>query len=219
MKKVYTMLVKISLAIFVIAFLTGCASMSTMQTARTVGDGNFGMEFGGGAVNTEIPLGDLDTISFNAPFVEVGGKYGITEKLDVGAKLTLIGTATADVKYQFLGNNESLAAASTGLGIGYLSITSGDNESKIFDIAVPLYLSLHPAPWFSLYTCPRYTLRINSYTTTDDSGSSTSNWYGATAGIRLGKKVAFLIEYSYFANDEIDVPFSQVTGGIAIGIR
>jgi hypothetical protein len=217
MKKIYTILVKISFAIFVIALLTGCASMSTMQTARTVGDGNFELEIGGGAVNTDIALGELDTLSFSAPFIEVGGRYGITDKLDVGAKLTLIGTATADVKYQFLGDQESLGAVSTGLGIGYLSISSGDNESKIFDIAVPLYLSLHPTPWFSLYSCPRYTLRINSYTSDEDSGSSTSHWYGATAGMRLGKKVAFLIEYSYFGNTEIDIPFSQVTGGIAIG--
>ena len=198
--------------------------MSTMQTARTTEKGEFGYGFGGGVIRTDIALGDVDTISLNAPFMEIGARYGITDKLDLGAKLTLIGTATVDAKYQFLGDGESKLAGSAGFGLGYLSISSESNgntsESKIFDLMVPVYFSVHPADWFAVYASPKYVFRINSYNSSNDvSGSSTSSWYGVTTGIRLGKRVGFLAEYSYFGNSEISIPLSQITGGIAIGIR
>ena len=84
---------------------------------------------------------------------------------------------------------------------------------------VPLYFSVHPTDWFSVYCSPKFVQRINSYTTLTTSGSSSSQWYGATGGIRLGKQVAFLAEYSYFGNSEINKPFSQITCGVAIGIK
>ncbi len=196
------------------ALVSGCISMSTMQTARTNDKGQFTGFIGGGAVNSDLVLGELDTISISAPFLEVGGRYGINDKLDVGLKLAIIGTAVADAKYQFLGTKESKFAGSIGLGLGYLSIESGDSKSKIFDVITPAYFSYHPTDWLSLYTSPRYVLRINSFTTaTEKTGSSTSNWYGATGGLRIGRKVAFLGEYSYFKNNEINTPFSQITAG------
>jgi len=205
--------------LFGIFLLSGCASMSTMQTGRTTEKGDLGFGFGGGTVNSELALGELDTLDIKAPFLEVSSRYGITDKLDVGAKLTLIGTAVADAKYQFLGDHESLVAGSAGFGIGYLSITSGDSESKIFDLMTPVYFSLHPTEWFSIYCSPKYVLRINSYTDGVESGSGSSHWYGVTGGARLGKRTAFLVEFSSFANSEVDIPFTQVTAGVAIGIR
>lgn len=202
------------------ALLAGCASMSTMQTARTTPkDAVVGL-LGAGVVNSEFALGELDTITINAPFLEVGGRYGINEKLDVGLKLTIIGTAVGDVKYQFLGNQESKLAGSVGFGLGYLSIESGDSKSKMFDIMTPLYFSYHPAEWLSLYASPRYVFRINSYTTDDTTtGSSSSHWYGATGGIRLGNRAGFMAEYSYFGNSDLDVPFSQVTCGFSFKLN
>jgi hypothetical protein len=206
--------------ILFIMFLTGCASMSTMQTARTTEKGNVGYGFGAGVVNSEIPLGTLDTLKISAPFLEVGARYGITDKLDVGAKITIIGTATVDVKYQFLGNKESKFASSVGLGGGYLSISSNDSKSKIYDAMLPIYFSYHPIDWFSLYFSPKYVFRINSYSAANNQkGLNSSHWYGATGGLRLGKKVAFLAEYSYFGNSQIPQPYSQITCGIAIGIK
>ena len=198
--------------------------MSTMQTARTVGKGEFGVGFGGGTVNSEIALGDADTIDVSAPFLEVGARYGVTEKLDLGLKLTLIGTSVLDAKYQFIGDGESKFAGSVGLGAGYLGISSGDARTNIVDIIVPTYFSFHPNQWISLYASPKYILRINSYETVDQNDmtvndSQSSSWYGATGGIRLGKRVAFLAEYSYFANSLDIAPLGQITAGIAIGIR
>jgi len=132
MKKVFTVLASVIL-------LSGCASMSTMQTARTTPQGELGYSVGGGYVNTEMPIEGVDTISFKAPMLEVGARYGVTDKLDVGGKLTIIGTAVADAKYQFLGDRESKVAGSAGLGVGYLSMESGNTTSNLYDLMVPTY--------------------------------------------------------------------------------
>lgn len=199
--------------------LSSCASMSSLQTARTTPVGEFGYGVGGGYVKSEIQLGETDsTQNLNAPFVEVSTRYGLTDKLDVGARLTIIGTGVVDAKYQFLGDQESVFAGSAGLGLGHLSINSGDTKSRIYDVMVPLYFSVHPTEWFSAYASPRYVYRINSYTTGEEKGSSSTHWYGATGGIRVGKKFGAFLEYSRFGNSDESTPFSQVTGGISIGI-
>ncbi len=202
-----------------IVVLQSCASMSTMQTARTTEKGEVGFGFGGGFVQADIAQGKSDTIKIKAPFVEVGGRYGITDKLDIGAKLTLIGTAVLDGKYQFLGDHESKVAGSVGLGFGYLGIESGNSKSTMYDIMTPVYFSYHPADWFSIYASPKYVFRINTYSNDKTSGSGSSHWYGVTSGVRFGKRFGFLMEYSYFKNSEYSKPLSQVTGGFVFGIR
>jgi hypothetical protein len=227
MKKSFQRMIRLGAFALAIYMLPSCVSMTSLQTARTMEKGEFGGGFGGGMVNAEINSG-TETFDLKAPFMEASARYGITDKLDAGAKITLIGTSGLDVKYQFLGDKQSLLAGSVGTGFGYLSLSSGsgDNISKsvITDINVPVSFSIHPKEWFAFYASPRYTLRLNSYNNTvngvDDKGSSNSNWYGITTGIRLGKKVGFLVEYSYYLNDTDGTPpLTQFAAGLAIGIR
>jgi hypothetical protein len=207
-------------------FISGCASMSTMQTARTTDKGRFGGGFGGGAVTASIPNGPSKDSArkFSLPFVEMGARYGLTDKWDIGAKLTLIGTATLDTKYMIIGDNNSTKfAGSVGLGVGYLSFSSGSgtdkSNSRNVDLMIPFYFSYHPLSWLAIYTSPRYVYRTSSYNNPNSSGSGNSNWYGITGGLRLGKKSAFLIECSYFGTDATTIPFTQVTAGFAFGIK
>ena len=219
MRKFYKQNLTLAIIAIAVVFLSGCASMSSLQTARTTDKGKLGYGFGAGVVKSELPLEGVDTIDIGAPFLELSARYGIKDNLDVGAKITLIGTSVIDAKYQFLGDKESKITGSAGLGLGYLSMTSGETESKIFDIMLPMYFSYHPTDWLAFYANPKYVLRLNSYSNDTDSGSSNSHWYGVSTGIRLGKRVGFLLEYSYFGNSEISEPFSQITGGISIGIN
>jgi len=218
MKKMFTFRSLIhSILFFTVSIsLFSCISMSTMQTARTTPKGEGGVGIALGFISTDFAMGSLDTAEITAPILEIGGRFGIADNWDAGARISIIGTSVIDTKYQLIGDHESLFAASVGLGLGYLKITQDETVSKIFDINVPVYLSLHPTPWFSLYACPKYVFRINSYSNAEESGSSNSSWYGATTGIRLGKKVGFNLEYSTFRNSETDLPFSQVTGGVTI---
>jgi len=209
----------ISTVIATVILFSGCASMSTMQTAKTTEKGEIGYSFGGGYVNTEMPLGETDTLSLKAPILEAGARYGVSENFDVGGKITIIGTAVADAKYQFIGDKNSKFAGSAGLGLGYMSVESGETESKIFDLMVPAYFSYHPADWLAVYSSPKYVYRINSYDTNGETASQTNHWYGVGGGMRIGKKTGVFLEYTYFGNSEFDEPFSQVNAGIGIRIK
>jgi hypothetical protein len=208
-----------------IPIFTGCASMSTMQTARVTEKGKFDYIVGGGVVNTTV-VGTSsnvespnDTVKFTTPFVEVGIRYGILDNLDVGAKISIIGTATLDFKYQFLGDKNSKLAGSIGLGGGYISVAINNTKNHMYDAMLPVYFSYHPINWISFYCSPKYVFRtINTYNFDNIGYNRTiSHWYGATGGIRIGKRIAFLAEYSYFGNSQYSIPFSQVTCGIAFG--
>lgn len=205
-----------------ISLLTGCASMSCMQTARTTEKGKLAGGFGAGTVKMDIGLKDTSgkVVNIKAPFLELFGRYGITDKWDVGAKLTLIGTFLVDTKYQFLGDAESKLASSIGFGAGFMSIKSGDFENKITDIHIPYYISVHPTKWLGIYANPRYVYRMTKSTNTSENTVSKGNssWYGLTGGLRFGKNSGLFIEYSYFGSKGVN-PLSQVTVGLGFGIR
>jgi hypothetical protein len=191
--------------------------MSSIQTARTTPKDDFGIGVGAGTVNSDLDLG-TDTVHIAFPFMEAYGRYGITDNLDFGLKLTFIGTIASDIKYQFLGDHKSLLAGSLGAGIGYMSIFSGSSKSKVFDIIIPAYFSIHPYKIIGFYLNPRYIYRINNFSISGDKGVKNSSWYGITGGLRFGGKAALFIEYTFFKNSDITTPFSQITCGIAFGI-
>jgi len=166
-----------------------------------------------------MPVEGVDTIGFKAPMLEVGAGYGVTDKMDVGGRLTIIGTAVIDAKYQFLGDRESKFAGSAGLGVGYLSMESGSTTSNLYDLMVPAYFFYHPGEWLSIYTSPKYVFRINAYDADGETATQTNHWYGAGAGLRIGKKTGVFIEYTYFGNSEFDEHFSQINAGIGIRIQ
>ena len=194
-----------------LALLNGCVSMSTMQTGRTAGKGGAEVNLGASVVKLEA-LVDVDSTELNGGLVEGDFRYGITEKLDLGLKISLLGTSGIYGKYQLIGDRTSKFALSAGLGAGYLAIESGadDNKTKstIVDLYVPIYASVHPTEWLAIYAAPRYNLRF---------GSESSSWYGGTGGIRLGKRFGGFFEYSWMDSDVAIKPLRQITGGISIG--
>lgn len=209
-----------ALAIICSIMLSSCVSMTSMQTARTLGQGNKEIAVGGSRVSYEF-ASTIDTFEAKTITGEIDGRYGITDKLDAGFKISIIGTTGGYAKYQFLGDQESTFAGSAGIGLGFLTIESGDGEfaakSKTTDFSIPLFFSYHPNDWIGIYTSPRYTLRNIKNSDVSGSESSTSHWYGATAGVRLGKRIAPFIEYSVFNSADATRPLSQITGGISIG--
>lgn len=219
----YKKISRITSVAIVVALFSSCASMSSMQTARVTNQGEVAFGVGGGYVSTDIQLGEAETIEIAAPLMEVTARYGITERLDVGAKLGIIGTAGLDAKYQFLGDRHSTLASSAGLGVYYLSLTSSsgdtESESSIVDLHIPVYLSVHPTDFFAFYAVPKFIVRRNNYSVNATSETASSNWMGVTTGIRLGRKTGFFAEYSYFGTSSYDAPLGQFMLGIGIGIN
>jgi hypothetical protein len=195
--------------------LSGCISMSSMQTGRSVGQGNTEINIGGSSVKYAFVVGseEKDTASVSAPMLEADFRYGVTDKIDIGGKVSLLGTSGLYGKYQFLGDRESVLAGSVGAGFSYLQLGAGSGLDEvsfsIFDFTVPVYFSVHPTTWVGIYATPRYTLRL---------AEGSSHWYGGTGGIRLGNRFGGFAEYSFFSSSAATVNLSQVAVGLSLGL-
>jgi len=192
--------------------------MSTMQTARVTEKGKFDYLVGGGFANIKTSE-NPDYYSSGIPIVELGVRYGITDRLDAGLKISTCSLVTLDSKYQFLGDKNSKLAGSVGLGGSYSYLGIGTEKINAYNAMLPIYFSYHPVNWLTLYCSPKYVLQItnNDYINSNQIFSTVSHWYGATGGIRIGKRIAFLAEYSLFGNNIIPIllPYSQITCGVA----
>ncbi len=191
------------LTIFVLTIsltLSGCFSFTNFQTARTVGKNK--TEFGL-SINA-IGFSELDTsLYIRIPSVEIGGKYGITENMDVGVRLSNFGTFIGDFKYQFYGDKESTFAAATGISIGgsVYSFSFGSSENfGFYQFDIPLHLSIHPSEKFAFYFTPRY-MGIGGFAA---GNGGLDQVIVLSPGIEFGSKVKVLINYNFV------VPFDQV---------
>jgi len=197
---------------FLVPVFMGCASLSTMQTARVTEKGKFDylVDYGS-AYYADMPPN-------HCPVAEFGLRYGITDYLDVGYKISISSISTLDFKYQFLGDKKSKFAGSIGLG-GGIAMGMGDGATAFtYDTMLPVYFSYHPNDWLSLYCSPKYIIyRKDISLEFEETTTTITHFYGATAGIRIGKRVAFLAEYSLFGNypAEIGILSSQITCGLA----
>ncbi len=173
---------------------TACVSMSTLQTAETLKKGKTQTTYGGGYYQSPSFDKAVDNTDLKMPYLEFSYREGIAPQFDYGLKLTIIGSAVADVKYQLLDMGEF--AAAVGLGVGYLSISTGSGDtqtaSRIIDTIVPVYASYKFADNFSLYTAPRYVLRFTSGT-----NAKTSSLAGGSVGTKIGKNWGVYLEGGY----------------------
>lgn len=211
-----------SASLLMFAALTGCVNSSTLQTAKALDPGKQRILVGGGyyaspSVNADASEATGEDTSLALPYMEVGYRRGIVDKVEVGAKVTIPGTTGLDAKYQFLQSGNLALAA--GLGLGYLKISSGsegmETSTTLIDTTVPVYASYDLAKSFAVYTSPKYVLR---YAKSVDDMSATSSGVnhlvGATAGVRLGNTFGLFLETSYLKSLSNDFDAFQVNGSI-----
>ena len=104
-------------AAFTLLF-TNCASLTGFQTGRTVGQNNGEVLVSLNASKTpdfNLDLNQNDTSdlgSFYFPNFEVSGRYGIIERLDIGARVNTNANLALDGRYQFIGDQTSQVALS-----------------------------------------------------------------------------------------------------------
>jgi len=192
--------------------IQSCISTSALQTARVTPAGE--TAWGIGVLLPKAELINGDSTDFKSFAGELSARYGITDKLDVGAKLTLIGTGGVDAKYQFLGDAESKFAGSAGLGFGYLSFGTDDDKTTLYDLTVPAYFSYHPVTAVSAYVSPRFIYRHLP--------GASNTFFGGVVGLRLGtKKFGIFGEYVYLnsSKKETNSNQTQLNFGIGINIR
>lgn len=208
------------LVLFILLFAClsiSCVGISTFQTADTLRDGESRVYYGGGYYTSPSLNEMVEEVSIaediKVPFVEVGYRRGIKDRLDVGAKLAMIGSAVIDAKYHLI--DETDYDISVGGGLGYFSIASGSGEDEVkttaIDLIVPLYASYKLSSWISPYLSPKVIIR----NVKSDDGSKTSPMGGVTLGIMLGENTHFALEGSYLKDFNSDFDMAQFGAAIS----
>ena len=76
---------------------SGCASIGSMQTADTLGKGNFQFAVEPGVWGATSISEDVD--GFAVPHLDFAARYGVSETVDIGARL---GSSLAELQTKFL---------------------------------------------------------------------------------------------------------------------
>jgi hypothetical protein len=202
------------------ALAVGCVNSSTLQTAKALDPGSQRILVGGGyyaspSMNADASQATGDDVSLKMPYMELGYRRGLVDKVEMGAKVTLPGTAGVDAKYQFL--NAGKFAMAAGVGTGYLKLTSGadgmQTSSTIVDAIVPVYASYDVSKYLAVYTSPKYVLRYTkSVDAMDQSESGINHLAGGTLGVRVGNHKGLFLESSYLKSLSSDFDSFQVNG-------
>lgn len=192
---------------------SNCASVTGFETGRTVGEGNGSITLSLNASRTpDFDINDDDeNDAFFFPNLEASGRYGITEKFDLGLRANTILNLGIDAKYQVLGDDQSQAALAVGGGVATFGLFVG-----LWNVQVPLYFSLHPTPDIDVYITPRY---IFQFSAGDLAGGI--NYLGGNGGIMYGKRTKFGLDFGLYnlsstVEDNAYVNFITVGFGVKI---
>ncbi|MFK7807894.1 MAG: hypothetical protein AB8F74_08870 [Saprospiraceae bacterium] len=188
---------------------SSCVSLSGFQTGKTLEKNQVALS----ASANVMGVGEGDG---GIPLLEVGVRYGVVEKLDLGLRMSNFGAALFDLKYQLAGDKESKTAFAIGAGVGSALLrveTDDDRNGANFNLHVPLYASYHPKENLSLYLSPRYIYfndDVFDITVTDNAASS---FFGGNVGVLFGKDFQFGVDAGFFGTDRNDFIFQ-----IGIGV-
>jgi hypothetical protein len=180
----------------------GCASLSGFHTGRTVGEnrGEFTASLNAGNApdfsESEDEVSDALNIVF-FPNIELGGRYGISEKFDVGLRLNTSLNVLLDAKYQIVGDQESPFAMSVGAGFGTFGLIS--TQAALINFQVPVYTSYHPTEAIGIYLSPRYIGQVGAAFTET---TGLLSYYGFNTGAEFGKEtIRFGLDYGFYRLD------------------
>jgi len=211
-----------SAALVIAVLTTACVNSSTLQTAKALDPGKQRILIGGGyyaspSLDADASSTAGEDVSLKMPYMELGYRRGIVKKVELGAKVTIPGTAGIDAKYELL--NDGKFAVAAGAGFGYLKLTSGsegaETSSTIIDAIVPVYASYDLAKALAVYASPKYVMRYTK--STDEmmqSASGMNHLVGGTLGTKLGNGAGLFMEASYLKSVSSDFDSFQVNGSI-----
>lgn len=191
--------------------LTSCASVSTMQTAAVVPEGEVRW-----AIASTGTGADGDAKAMADPNFEASVRYGFAENWDLGAKINFAG-AQVGVKYQPVHGEFDLGI---GLEAGYQYVrTDGlDNPSShVVQLQLPILMEYHFNPYVGLSFGPKF-LGVIAVDSGDRVENDMWGYSGLYVGwmfglpLRLTEGIWFMPEINIYANayDERENSFSTV---------
>jgi hypothetical protein len=178
--------------------VSGCASVSSLHTARTTPEGMTRITLGGGALSYPNVNSALQAAGYSNGVIlgygEAMVRRGFSSKFDMGVKYTIPIKTDVDLKFMFVDKPHFAMAMGLGTGFYYEYSSSAPN---LYDLYVPIYMDIDIASWFTIYLIPKYWMRF----LTGGTGSNTnyfSHLVVGTAGLKLGApKFGILAEFSY----------------------
>lgn len=158
------------------ALLSGCASLSTVQTAHTLRPGESQIGVHASLVGNGIPGLSIDTgqdppahaVGFPLPQGEIEVRHGFAPRWDAGFRLFLLGAA-GDVKFQFLQGEHWDAAFAPGGSLSYVFLPVGGGSSfqaGELDVTLPILFGRHIGKHSSFVFGPKVQAR-NSFSRVD----------------------------------------------------
>jgi hypothetical protein len=202
----------------------GCASYSTFQTPRVVPRGVTREAVGVSIIRFQTDDGTRYTI----PMLETGGRYGVGDRVDIGAKLgySLLRfiSAEAGMKVQVLQGPFDLAIAPAFSYVTFGSSTADNttpaSRAEFFHLhlAAPMGINLGDA--FTIGFGPKYA--YSSMTGSFDQGMATGLVNGHFMGgfvnlpFRIGNGVYLAPEINFLRPMNDLSGYTQVQGGIVI---
>ncbi|MFM9951310.1 MAG: hypothetical protein ACKV1O_25470 [Saprospiraceae bacterium] len=189
----------IALLLAGMAAFTGCASLTGFQDGRTLGQDNG--ELGVSLNFSQSPdfndwediaedSVDVDIPELFFPSFEFSGRYGVADKVDIGVRLNTNLNLGVSGKFQVVGDSESQFAMALGAEVGTFGLVSG-----LWNVQIPVFLSVHPSERFAWYLTPRYIYQFTSYA---GAGNGLS-YLGGNTGIMFGGRNKFGIDVGYYS--------------------
>jgi hypothetical protein len=196
-----------------LASSTGCASMSTMQTASTLGEGDLQV-----GLETAYQTVSVKYAGLSYPQMSVAVRYGVSDRVDIGGR---IGQAGTELQAKFLLTEPGAATAfSLAPTIGGFALGSGDADFASLHYQVPLLIGISTGGGSELVLGPK----IHHWLLLGDGSSGGMINAGATVGyaLRLGERFALMPEVGVFYpvavhgsdSDDSDIRF----GGVDVSI-
>lgn len=203
---------QLNLLLFAIAltfFISSCASLTGFEEGRSIGEGASELTISGNFTRVPDLFDDsdslttgIDTLSENISFpnIEFTFKKGITDKLEVGGRVSTNLNASTFFKYQVVGDNTSKFALSPGVEFGTVL-------GLAYNVGVPIYATYYPSDAVAVNIAPRF---MYQFITGDESSGVT--YLGGNFGLLFGKKNKFGLDLGYY---KVDGSQTLVTMGLA----
>jgi hypothetical protein len=176
-------------------FISGCASISGFEEGRALGDGNSEIIVSANVINLpgilysdDDGLEGTDGISF--PNIDLSYKYGLSDKADIGGRITSNLNAGVFVKYQLVGDQTSQFAMGTGLELA-------TSLGLLYNVQLPLNMTFYPSPAVAINFAPR---GIFQFAVGDFNEPIT--YIGGNFGLLFGKKNKFGLDVGYYKLNE-----------------
>ena len=171
-------------------FTKSCASLSGFEEGRTLKEEQSSLQvnFNTMQVN-EFTSSDDGIFDFEYfPNLEVGYKYGFSEKFDLGFKANTFGNVGINAKYQIVGDKRSPFAMSLGTEIYSFAFVG------LFNAHIPLYMSYYPSEKLTFNIAPRYVIQFGSIS---DDVIRSIHYVGGNTGFMYGKKNKIGLDFGY----------------------